>query len=149
MPNGASHVWPAGWSPNDPRWRQRLSRGGNIQLGALLAIPPSVDITKLGVGSSGPEFEIARALQEYGVYVKDAFDGEYFAEWQAAGRPGLVLCAELEWVDVLKPRFQPKLASVIRELKLVTNNRPQSVGGGGKPRRPSAPEMAAPMKGLL
>ena len=45
--------------------------------------PPEVEVAKLGVGSTGPAFEMARALQRYGLYVKDAFDGEWFGEWDA------------------------------------------------------------------
>ena len=41
-------------------------------MGSLLAIPPDIDITQIGVGSSGPAFEIARALQDYGAYIVDS-----------------------------------------------------------------------------
>ena len=138
--DGTAHVWPAAWAPTDnARWRQRFNRGGNVHLGTLLAIPPTVDLSKLGLGNSGPAFEIARALQDYGVYLTDTFDGDWFEEWQRAGSPNLVLSAELDSRGDLPRDLAQQLAKVVPLLKVVSNNGPQNIGGGGQPRRPAAP----------
>ena len=39
-----------------------------LNIGTLLAIPPDVNIRGL-VGESGPGYELARAMQDYGVYI--------------------------------------------------------------------------------
>ncbi len=140
-PDGPAHVWPAGWSPaNNPALRAKLAPRGNVHLGSLLAIPPSVDLARLGVGTNGPAYEIARALQDYGLYVKDAFDGEWFTEWHQAGSPHLIICADFDTPADLPPNFRAQLALVIRHLQVVVNNGPQTIGGGGQPRvKPPAP----------
>lgn len=145
-PDGTAHVWPAGWSPvNNPALRAKLAPRGNVPLGSLLAIPPDVDIAKLGVGTNGPAFEIARALQNYGLYVKDAFDGAGGTEWQRAGRPHLLICADFGSPADLPPNFQPQLALLVRHLQVVVNNGPSSIGGGGQPRVPVlAPPFSKP-----
>jgi len=139
--DGSAHMWPAGWSPNNAQWARQFSRSGNVYFGTLLAIPPSVDLSAIGVGTNGPAFEIARALQDYGAYVRDVFAPENFAEWRRAGRPHLVFCAERDETE-LPPDFLAQLGRVVRHLKIVSNNGPQSIGGGGARRRPPAPEFA-------
>ncbi len=139
--DGTAHVWPAGRSPaNNPALPSKMAARGNVHLGSLLAIPASVDLATLGVGSSGPAFEIARALQDYGIYVKDAFDGEWFTEWHQAGGPHLIICADFDSPADLPPNLRAQLALVIRHLQVVVNNGPQTIGGGGQPRvKASAP----------
>jgi hypothetical protein len=142
--DGTAHVWPAGWSPaNNPALRAKLAPRGNVHLGSLLALPPSVDLATLGVGTNGPAFEIARALQDYGLYVKDAFDGEWFTEWHQLGSPHLIICGDFASPADLPPNLRAQLALVIRHLQVVVNNGPGNIGGGGQPRvKTSAPPFA-------
>ena len=142
--DGTAHVWPAGWSQaNIPALRAKMATRGNVHLGSLLAIPPSVDLANLGVGTNGLVFELARALQDYGLYVKDAFDGEWFTEWHQAGSPHLVICGDFASAADLPPNFHAQLGHVIRHLQVVVNNSPQTIGGGGQPRvKTSAPPFA-------
>lgn len=86
----------------------------------------------------------ARALQDYGLYVKDAFDGEWFTEWHQAGSPHLVICADLASPADLPPNFHAQLGQVIRHLQVVVNNGPQTIGGGGQPRVKTPPPPFAP-----
>lgn len=125
-----TQVWPAvaGQSPRQP---------GKVHLGSLLAIPPEIDLATLGITNS-VAFALARAMQDYGVYVKDFFQTNSFHEWREAGSPDLVFCAELDW-NKLPLDFTEQLARATRELRLVSNSSPQSVGGGGARRRPLAP----------
>jgi hypothetical protein len=138
-PNGQAHIWPAAWTPNNPGWNERFAPSGNIHFGSLLAIPSSVDLKSLGLGPSGPAYEIARALQDYGVYVKGAYNAELFPLRDRAGRPHLVFCAELGQSEMLPRDEQRKLSLAVRHLKVVSNNRPTTVGGGGERRRLPAP----------
>lgn len=143
--DGTAHVWPAGWSSaSNPALRAKMATRGNVHLGSLLAIPPSVDLAKLGVGTNGLVFEIARALQDYGLYVKDAFDGEWFTEWHQVGSPHLILCGDLASPADLPPNFRAQLGHVIRHLQVVVNNGPQTIGGGGQPRVKTPPPPFAP-----
>jgi hypothetical protein len=102
---------------------------GNLQPGALLALPPSVDIARLGLSASG--CELAHALQDYGVYLTQ-IGGEPFSLFAEDG--GLPPAAEL---DAALNRLLPLL-------QMVTNNTPETSGGGGAPRRPPAPMIPSP-----
>lgn len=124
-PGGRPYVWPA--STADGEVGSGYSASGNLHMGSLLAIPPAVDLRSIGVGDSGPAYEIARALQDYGGYVVDS------ADWN------LILYAEPAAAAELPEGPNEQLAKVIRHLKLVSNNGPQSIGGGGTPRRAFAP----------
>ena len=136
-PNGHAFVWPAGIAPTDPKWTRMLSATGNLHLGTLLAIPPSVDIAAIGVGDSGPAFEIARALQDYGVYISGAFEGKLFPK--AEKKPHIGFWIEPTATEELPENIDAQLAPIIRHLKVIANNGPASIGGGGVPRRPLAP----------
>ena len=136
-PNGHAFVWPAGVAPTDPKWTRMLSATGNLHLGTLLAIPPSVDIAAIGVGDSGPAFEIARALQDYGVYISGAFEGKLFPK--AEKKPHIGFWIEPTATEELPENIDAQLALIVRHLKVVGNNGPASIGGGGVPRRPLAP----------
>ena len=73
-------VWPAISTDWFCKSRPELC-SGNIPYGALLALPPSVNIA--GLGLSEPGRRLAAALQNYGTY---AVDGTVLPE--LAGRPG-------------------------------------------------------------
>lgn len=142
--DGTAHVWPAGWSQaGDPGTAAKMAHVGNVHVGSLLAIPPEVDLAKL-LAPGTPAYALARAMQDYGVLVKDTFDGTYFAEWQREGGSHLIFCVE-DLLNGEAPRdLGRQLASVIRELRVVTNHGPNSIGGGGTPRRPAAPAAGKP-----
>jgi len=123
---GTAFVWPATRAP--------LAYGedtpGPRQLGTLLALPPDVDLTKLGVGSSGPAYQVARALQDYGGYIVESF--------QDAAKNDLDFFVEPAAENEIPPDFDAQLSRLIPHLKIVSNNGPERVGGGGLPRRPFA-----------
>lgn len=136
--DGTANVWPA---PRPPR-NKGFNAGGNLHVGSLLAIPPSVDVATIGVGDSGPLFEIARAMQDYGVYIKDTVVGNPSNIDPQQPAP-LLFCGDLSNVT-LPPDFQQQLALLTRHLKVVENNGPNRMGGGGAPRRPGAPSFVKP-----
>ena len=135
-PGGTAHLWPAtGSIADDPRLARHLAPTGNLHLGTLLAIPPSVDITQ-HTAPGTPARALARALQDYGLLIKDTFDGTGFVEWESAGRPHLVLCADDPWSGGNPAAISRQIAPLVRELRIVTNHGPATPGGGGTPRVP-------------
>ena len=120
--DGKPFVWPAARA--SLLWRQRYGERGNLRLGNLLAIPPSADIRKLGFAPGTPGFELARALQDYGAYITDATDDEI----------------RFIFVDEKPPAdFDALVTKLLPHLQVVTNNSPQTIGGGGIRRRLPVP----------
>jgi hypothetical protein len=121
---GAWPTWPAMGNAVPPG---RGSAASNLRIGSLLALPPDVDLGALGLGTSGPGYELARALQDFGVYVTGV-----------GPEPFMLLLGEeragAEWEA-------PALNRLVPLLQVVRNNTPQSPGGGGIPRREPAPEL--------
>jgi len=91
---------------------------GTVPMGALLALPQSVDVTALGLSPGG--VVIARAAQRYGIYVVDR------------GGEGLTLKADQAAVDATTPEIREDLTRIVRALKLVP-------GGGSKARARGLP----------
>ena len=134
--DGTAHVWPALRSiAENPNLAPRLDPTGNLHLGTLLAIPPSIDINQHAPPGT-PAHALARALQDYGLLIKDSFNGFGFGEWEDAGRPHLVLCADDPWASGDPRELARQLAPLIRELRIVENHGPSHPGGGGAPRVP-------------
>ncbi len=127
-PGGHCYVWPA--STCDGGNGSGYSSTGNLFMGSLLAIPPEVDITALGYGTSGPNYQAAKALQDYGGYIVDQSGGDFILYVEPA--------ANSETTN-----FSPQ--AVVPLLKVVTNNTPTSIGGGGTPRRPEPPPFEYPV----
>ncbi len=143
-PDGTAHVWPAGWSQaGDANAAAQMARTGNVHVGSLLAIPPGVDIAKLAA-SGTPAHAIVRAMQDYGVLVKDTFDGTYFSEWQREGGAHLIFCVEDLFNGDAPRDLAQQLAPAIRELRVVANHGPNSIGGGGARRQPGTPVFPKP-----
>jgi hypothetical protein len=112
------YVWPA---TSQDTWGAAYA--GLVPMGALVAIPPTVDLTSLGLSPAG--LTVARALQDYGAYVVDrSASFTLYAEPSAESR---LAAARAD---------MPRIRAL---LQVVTNNGPSSVGGGGTPRRPLAP----------
>lgn len=102
--------------------------GGNIPMGSLVAIPASVDLSTLGLSPSG--LVLARAFQDFGAYIVDTSDGfSVYAEPSSAP---------------LLAAMRADLPKIRAQLRVVTNNGPASVGGGGTPRVPVAPPLSGP-----
>jgi hypothetical protein len=112
-------VWPArsqdSWAPG--RYL------GALHMGSLVAIPPDVNVAALGLSAEG--LAIARALQNYGAYlVNTAGQTSLVAEPSAEG---LVRSARAD------------MNTIGAQLRVVIDNGPGSVGGGGAPRMAYAP----------
>ncbi|MEW6161009.1 MAG: FecR domain-containing protein [Verrucomicrobiota bacterium] len=121
-PDEKPFVWPA--VSTIQSFTATGSEDSNLLIGTLLAIPPTVNIAQLGLGQSGPGYEIARGLQDYGVYiVGSTFDPIKIYAWDNDLPPN---------IDVIFTRLLPFLA-------VVENNSPTSIGGGGNSRRRPLP----------
>ncbi len=123
-PNGKSYVWPAGSS--DSNAASTYSTAGNVYMGTLLAIPPDVDIEKIAGPPGTPLYELAWTLQNYGAYVVDS---GYFNLYGEVGTENELKSLQYN-------------TALTKYLQVVTNNGPNSVGGGGTSRQPLAPPFA-------
>lgn len=142
-PDGRSWVWPALASdyvfPNqyfpksEPLPEELATEGwykckdGNLFIGSLVAIPPEVNLDALNFRTAEGK-AVAQALQDYGAYIADMGDAPFilFAE------PGV--SGECDFQAVVQDIQQ--LEGLLR---IVSNNTPETPGGGGAPRRPAAP----------
>jgi len=128
-----------------------------MKMGALLAIPASVNLSGIGL-QSVPGKMLAWTLQNYGAYIVDTAGGPGFdicIEDGAAGSKddefqsdyGFPFDGRLGYMTLKdstgQPTPQAKWVSDIRllidYLRVVSNNSPSSVGGGGSPLQPLAP----------
>jgi hypothetical protein len=117
-------VWPATAEDGNAA---SIYRGLN-PIGTFAAIPPTVDVTRLGLSREG--LMLARALQDYGAYVVDRNGSSFVmkADPSLDGTPALT-------------NMRHDLAKLRPQLRVVTNNAPASVNGGGTPRAPLAPPL--------
>jgi hypothetical protein len=116
-----------------------------MKMGALLAIPSSLNINSLGLETEAA-LQLAWTLQNYGAYIVDSnpapdfyfaveegaqgsFQAQFQADW---GFPFYeYVMNNTPWVrDIM--RIRPVL-------QVVNNNSPTSIGGGGTPLQPLAP----------
>ena len=124
-----------------------------VQMGSLLALLPSVNLSSLSDNSLGLETEaaliLARAFQDYGAYIVDNSAWEVYAlvtEWGPNGRVD----------DEVEEHFGHKISQrtqnspfardmdrIFTNLHVVDNNGPDSIGGGGIPRVAMAPDFTS------
>jgi hypothetical protein len=157
---GPGYRWPA---ISSDRWcgGYACGYGGTtpgLHMGSLLALPPHLDpetITAPGQGwAPGLETEVGRrlfeALRDYGAYVVDDHDwpGVVYALHTERGVQGEVEAQYGINMDGARPTdtgvngaFWRDWHRLMMNLKLVDNNGPSSVGGGGTPRVPLSPPL--------
>jgi hypothetical protein len=119
-----------------------------MKMGALLAIPASTNIANLGMETE-PGRQLAWTLQNYGAYIVDDTYGPAFAinvENGADGSKPAEFRADYGFdMDQRvngNTAWMRDMQRLVRALSVVNNNGPNSIGGGGTPRQPLAPEMA-------
>jgi hypothetical protein len=110
-----------------------------LEMGALLAVPPSITAESLGLTTTAGR-KLFQALQNYGAYIVDDSGWDYN-----------YLCveheAELEYQTVTGSTINDDAAlnadfnKLIAAVEVVNNNTTSSIGGGGTPRRPLAPSL--------
>jgi len=108
-------VWPASTTDNDGH----NPYSGLVPMGALVAIPPSVNLQRLGLSPEG--LALARAYQEFGGYVVDT-----------APKTMIIGNAEAGCKPEHIQRLQHDKRTIMQQLTLVTNNDSNSPGGPGE-----------------
>lgn len=112
-------------------------------VGALLAIPPSIKMENLNLKTAQAK-KIFQALQDYGAYIVDATGDGY----KPNGGYSVTICAEKKVIDTEfdfngsqgnNVNWFTDCKALIKVLKIVDNNSATSIGGGGTPRQPLAP----------
>lgn len=115
------------------------SRDG-LGMGSLVAVPANVDLGSLGF-ETGPGAKLAWTYQNYGAYVVDdsvdpgAFDLHRLNVEEAA----LSEYALDTWPSPSATPIGRDLSKIFTRLAVVDNNGPSSIGGGGAPLQPLAP----------
>ena len=129
-----SYRWPA--SDSDSYAGPNTYRGTipELQMGSLLALPPSATPDSLGITTDVGR-KLFAALQDYGSYVTEdsAWNATYLAVESSA-------IGTFPWGDAERA----DMARMVQNLHVVTNNTPTSIGGGGTPRQPLLPEIHPP-----
>jgi protocatechuate 3,4-dioxygenase beta subunit len=152
------HVWPATvcdkYGP--------ASYGGtnpNLAMGALLALPPTLDLNSLGLDPPG--LILAKAFQDYGAYIANDADrsvNNIVTELSPSGSVAEVYAGDGTLVD--PGQFQTvwgvpfdtvgvngtdawshDIETIFANLEIVTNNGQNSIGGGGTPIVAPAPPL--------
>jgi hypothetical protein len=133
--------WPASMSDN---YASSNYKGTNPKLvqGALLAIPPDIDLNSLGLETKAAKL-ICKALQDYGAYISDdaGWDAHYFPMEIGV----MEEVAQKEGISLGSGKFFNDINKIVKKLKIVDNNTPASIGGGGTPRT----NLALPFKSDL
>lgn len=116
-----------------------------MEIGVLLALKP--DVTPEGLGLTNPvALKLFYALQDYGAYVTDDTHWNHYdfpMESGVAEEVQASLGINIKnWGNTSDSYYQDVM-KLLTNLYAVTNNGPNSIGGGGRPRQPLAP----PFKG--
>ena len=121
-----------------------------MKMGALLAIPASVNINSLGLETDAAK-KLAWTLQNYGAYIVDSTGGPAYniaVEYSPDG--SFLTQFQSDWGFAFNQRLNLNTAWVrdfqklMVQLNVVTNNGPASIGGGGTPLQPLAVPLTAP-----
>jgi hypothetical protein len=120
-----------------------------MRMGALLALPGTLDIQSLGLETDAAK-QLAWTLQNYGVYIVDSSGGPGYNLATEEGPNGSFLGQfEADWKFKFAGRvffntpWVRDIQRLLSNLQVVNNNGPASIGGGGTPRQP----LAAPLLG--
>ena len=118
-----------------------LGKNPALVMGSLLALPPDLTPEDLEIESETGR-KIFQALQDYGAYVTDDSGWDSYDLCVERGVPEEVQSSLGYALNGRSGKFIDEMKRIIRALKIVSNNRSASIGGGGTPRRPPAPELS-------
>jgi len=120
--------------------------GGNnpdVVMGSLLAVPPNITSGSLKI-QTVPGLKIFHALQDYGGYmVSDTAYTSYSICVEQGVMPEFLITYGYNFTTRVGNWFED-IAIIFNSLYVVTNNAPNSIGGGGQPRQPLAPPITPP-----
>ena len=141
-PDRPGFKWPAHAADryaNDPGHRNRyVGDNPDLVMGALLAVPPHVTADAIGLETE-PGRLLFEALQGYGAYVTEDVGWNV---WDFVVERGVMPEFEDRYGFGLEGgRWGEEVRKIAPHLRIVANNGPGSVGGGGDPLRPPAPPL--------
>lgn len=129
--------WPATRADNYAPEVYNKNADNDILMGSLFAIPPNITIEDLDL-STKPAEKLFFTLQNYGMYFTEdaAWDVwdiivEEGAEPEFEATYGFSMNSDIWKEDINK---------LMRAVSVITNNEPETIGGGGEPRQPLAPD---------
>ncbi len=145
--------WPARTSDNyasgNYGQKRTLPVNKELRMGALLALPQTIDLDSLDF-ETVPAKILAQAFRDYGAYIVDDTAWDVYAlvtEWGPEGRVSDEF--EEKWgfpmnIESKDTPWGRDMDKIFLNLYIVVNNGPDSIGGGGEPLVPLAPEVVEP-----
>ena len=142
------YTWPAKTADSGASEGAYAGKNPNVRMGSLLAIDPNVTAESLGI-TTKPGKKIFKALQDYGCYIVDDsaweeynFCGDIAVIDEVKKAYGININGNYSMTaDSVNRAWAKDLKAMIENLKVITNNSKATVGGGGTPRRPLAPNL--------
>lgn len=137
--SGGGYRWPADRSDDDAATTYKGTNAA-IRMGTLLAIPPQVAMSELGLQTE-PAKKLFWTLQNYGAYIVDNTAWDAYALAVEHGVPQEFRTAyghEMHGYASLGAWFSDVM-KLFQALQVVENNSSTSIGGGGTPLQPAAP----------
>jgi hypothetical protein len=138
------YKWPAQRADhyaNDPDHKNRyVGKEPELVMGTLLAVPPEVTAEQLGLETAAGRLML-ETLQDYGAYITEDAGWDV---WDFVVERGVMPEFEAKYGFSLEgERWEKEVLKIASHLKIVVNNGPESIGGGGTPRQPLAPPLKA------
>jgi len=144
------HIWPA-FTSDSSNMYGRLAIPGSvpmIPMGGLIAIPPSINLPSLGF-ETAPALKLAQAIQRFGCYLVDECGSDQWIqhlwcmEWGCV-EEGLAQGVNFGGRDVgaFPNPWSRDSDKILYACRLVMNNTPTTIGGGGTPLYPKAPPLS-------
>jgi len=141
--------WPAkradGYAADNYYKDRTLEIVQSCRMGALLALPASMDLNKLGFETQ-PGRILAEAFQNYGAYLVDDTAWDVYAietEWSPEGRFADDFFKNWGFTfseSSKNTAWSRDMDRIFQNLHVVDNNSATSIGGGGTPCLPMAPD---------
>ena len=140
------YIWPAdrhdSYANKDSDGRKYGGKMSELRMGTLLTIPKNITAESLGLKTEVGK-KLFYALQNYGCYIVDDSATDVYA-WSAES--GVVEEVQTKYGFNLKATrnqnndYYKDSMALFENLYIVTNNGPNSIGGGGTPCKPLAPD---------
>lgn len=141
--------WPAkradGYAAKNYYTERKAETVKACRMGALLALPAKMNLDSLGFETK-PARILAEAFQNYGAYLVDDTAWDVYAiitEWSPEGRFDDQFKKDWGFSMKAKDKDTPwarDMDRIFLNLHVVDNNSANSIGGGGNPRMPLAPD---------
>ncbi|MFP4191436.1 MAG: hypothetical protein ACLFU6_05120 [Candidatus Hydrogenedentota bacterium] len=136
------YKWPATRADhyaNDPGHKNRyVGDNPNLVMGTLLAVPPEVTAGDLELETEAGRI-LLKILQDYGAYITEDAGWDV---WDIVVERGVMPEFREHYGFALdSEEWEAEMLKIAPYLKMVVNNGPDSIGGGGTPRQPLAPPL--------